>query len=81
MLSSPPDRGRVSFASLRVLALVLALLLCWLTHAAQVSMPFRYLLDPAPAPPRAKDAGQRRPLMPPGMRELIRSDLDRAFEF
>ncbi|PWO00624.1 hypothetical protein FA09DRAFT_328034 [Tilletiopsis washingtonensis] len=46
-----------------------------------VSMPFRYLLDPAPAPPRAKDAGQRRPLMPPGMRELIRSDLDRAFEF
>ncbi|KDN52075.1 hypothetical protein K437DRAFT_254629 [Tilletiaria anomala UBC 951] len=55
--------------------------LVWVDHpeikfggGASVEMPFRYM---------AEDAGvkDKRPLMPPGMRELIKSDLDRAFEF
>lgn len=49
----------------------------WITHpelnfgnGESVQMPFRYMAD------QKKD-----PIMPPGMREHIRKDLDRAFEF
>ncbi|KAE8234154.1 hypothetical protein CF326_g802 [Tilletia indica] len=44
-----------------------------------VEMPFRYMAES----PQAGAAGglSARPLMPPGMRELIRKDLDRSFEF
>ncbi|PWN54330.1 hypothetical protein IE53DRAFT_383109 [Violaceomyces palustris] len=42
-----------------------------------VEMPFRYMVDPnlssSPSSPS--------PLMPPGMRELIKDDLNRSFEF
>lgn len=41
----------------------------------QVSMPFRYMRDPD-----AKESTPQ-PLMPPGMRDHIRKDLDRSFEF
>lgn len=45
-----------------------------LNETQKVEMPFRYMAED----PSAKVL---RPLMPKGMRELIRSDLDRAFEF
>lgn len=37
-------------------------------------MPFRYMAQTTPK-------GVRQPVMPLGMREHIRNDLDRAFEF
>ncbi|PWN35504.1 uncharacterized protein FA14DRAFT_43002 [Meira miltonrushii] len=58
--------------------------MAWITHpelkfgaGESVTMPFRYMVadNNAPITP------QTRPLMPPGMREHIRQDLDRAFEF
>lgn len=49
----------------------------WVTHpelhfgaGESVTMPFRYMAD-----------STKRPIMPPGMRDHIRQDLDRAFEF
>lgn len=42
-------------------------------NGESVSMPFRYMRD--------ESSGERRPLMPPGMREHIKKDLDRTFEF
>ncbi|TKY86925.1 hypothetical protein EX895_004213 [Sporisorium graminicola] len=57
----------------------------WVNHpelnfgkGESVEMPFRYMVDEARAV-TASGAGQ--PLMPEGMRELIRTDLDRCFEF
>ncbi|CEH13684.1 SAM-dependent RNA methyltransferase, predicted [Ceraceosorus bombacis] len=44
-------------------------------NGESVSMPFRYMVDPK------SPSANPRPLMPPGMKELIRSDMDRAFEF
>lgn len=38
-------------------------------------MPFRYIRDESAA------SGKPEPLMPPGMREHIKKDLDRSFEF
>lgn len=37
-------------------------------------MPFRYVAEMTPS-------GEKRPHMPDGMREHIKKDLDRAFEF
>lgn len=59
------------------------------TGGAAVSMPFRYMIDPRPAAVISKEEnvrvqtsrGEKPPLMPPGMRALILSDLDRSFEF
>ncbi|EPQ27730.1 uncharacterized protein PFL1_04867 [Pseudozyma flocculosa PF-1] len=42
-----------------------------------VEMPFRYMVDPV----RSEKSGTDEPLMPEGMRELIKRDLDRSFEF
>ncbi|CAD6898090.1 unnamed protein product [Tilletia controversa] len=44
-----------------------------------VEMPFRYMAEPTQE--GAAGAPSLRPLMPPGMRDLIRKDLDRSFEF
>lgn len=45
---------------------------------SQVEMPFRYMVDEE----RTKqNGGDPEPLMPEGMRQHIRADLDRAFEF
>lgn len=58
--------------------------MAWITHpelkfgaGESVTMPFRYMVadNNAPTTPQTK------PLMPPGMRDHIREDLDRAFEF
>ena len=55
----------------------------WLDHpelkfggGESVQMPFRYMVEDT-----SIDKKQWNPLMPPGMREHIRQDLDRAFEF
>ncbi|KAN0064216.1 hypothetical protein ACQY0O_003383 [Thecaphora frezii] len=42
-----------------------------------VEMPFRYMVDPT----LTAQSGSAEPLMPEGMRELIKKDLDRSFEF
>lgn len=44
-------------------------------HGESVSMPFRYMRDDKVT------SSTPRPLMPPGMREHIKKDLDRTFEF
>lgn len=47
-----------------------------LSSFVQVTMPFRYMRDPhAPA------TAEPQPLLPPGMREHIKADLDRGFDF
>ncbi len=46
-----------------------------------VEMPFRYMAEDQSKATEKIPTKQRRPLMPPGMREHIRTDLDRAFEF
>lgn len=43
-----------------------------------VEMPFRYMVDEARA---TLASGEKQPLMPDGMRELIKKDLGRSFEF
>lgn len=55
----------------------------WITHpelrfgrGESVEMPFRYMVDQS-----RSTADNPEPLMPPGMRELIRNDLNRSFEF
>lgn len=68
----------------------------WVDHpelrfsgGATVSMPFRYMLDPRSSATISQEElirvqatrGQKPPLMPPGMRALILSDLDRSLEF
>ncbi|SJX66664.1 uncharacterized protein SRS1_16883 [Sporisorium reilianum f. sp. reilianum] len=57
----------------------------WVNHpelsfgrGESVEMPFRYMVD---AQRGASADGALQPLMPDGMRELIRTDLDRCFEF
>lgn len=40
-----------------------------------VEMPFRYMVD------ESRQGKEKEPLMPEGMRELIRNDLGRSFEF
>ncbi len=44
-----------------------------------VEMPFRYMVDETK--PVVGNAGGKKPLMPEGMRELIKKDLGRSFEF
>lgn len=44
-------------------------------------MPFRYMIEPSSSDSNPSKPSDPRPLMPPGMRELIRKDLDRSFEF
>ncbi|KAK0568532.1 hypothetical protein OC861_001862 [Tilletia horrida] len=47
-----------------------------------VEMPFRYMPETEGDAHASNQSSQApRPLMPPGMRELIRKDLDRSFEF
>ena len=49
-----------------------------LQRGGQVEMPFRYMVDENRP---ALSSGAKQPLMPDGMRELIKKDLGRSFEF